>query len=200
VRWRTYPHIGYRSSSPFHKVIVCEHPRRGTRISVVLVHLDHIEQRGTNMSHTVLTSPAEDPTEPEKLTSIVAREHFDRQFTPTSLLPDPAAFAMNLTRRTIEVLQGARDITQIARWVTDDVYFSLLDQINARTRKMSLIAPGAKPRTLRDFTLTTVKISEPREGIIEACVMVSGSRRSRAVALRLEGLDNRWRASSFAML
>jgi hypothetical protein len=152
------------------------------------------------MSHTVLTSPAEDPAEPEKLASIVAREHFDRQFTPTSLLPDPAAFAMNLTRRTIEVLQGARDITQIARWVTDDVYFSLLDQINARTRKMSLIAPGAKPRTLRDFTLTTVKISEPREGIIEACVMVSGSRRSRAVALRLEGLDNRWRASSFAML
>jgi hypothetical protein len=123
------------------------------------------------MSHTVLTSPAEDPAEPEKLASIVAREHFDRQFTPTSLLPDPAAFAMNLTRRTIEVLQGARDITQIARWVTDDVYFSLLDQI-----------------------------SEPREGIIEACVMVSGSRRSRAVALRLEGLDNRWRASSFAML
>jgi hypothetical protein len=30
--------------------------------------------------------------------------------------------------------------------------------------------------------------------------MVSGSRRSRAVALRLEGLDNRWRASSFALL
>ncbi|MGB3376691.1 MAG: Rv3235 family protein, partial [Microbacterium sp.] len=42
--------------------------------------------------------------------------------------------------------------------------------------------------------------SAPADGIVEAVVVVAGPGRTRAVAIRLEGLDSRWRASSFAVL
>jgi hypothetical protein len=43
-------------------------------------------------------------------------------------------------------------------------------------------------------------MSEPRDGIVEAVVIVHGRARSRAVAIRLEGLDHRWRASALSIL
>ena len=37
-------------------------------------------------------------------------------------------------------------------------------------------------------------------GVVEAVVVVAGPGRARAVAIRLEGLDHRWRATSLAVL
>ena len=45
-----------------------------------------------------------------------------------------------------------------------------------------------------------ILISEPRDGVIEAVVMVHTRARARAVAIRLEGLDSRWRASAINVL
>jgi len=50
----------------------------------------------------------------------VPDEFFGHQPTPSAELPDPAPLIENLTRCVIEVLAGARDLEQIARWVTDD--------------------------------------------------------------------------------
>ncbi|WP_309615898.1 Rv3235 family protein, partial [Salinibacterium sp.] len=41
---------------------------------------------------------------------------------------------------------------------------------------------------------------EPRDGAVEAVVIVRNRARTRAVALRLEGLDNRWRATAINVL
>jgi hypothetical protein len=152
------------------------------------------------MSHIAIATPAEDPEGNERFRIISENERFDRQFTPTSQLPDPGVFAENLTRRAIEVISGSRDLAQIARWVTDDVFAALQEQVNARIRKMSLIPEDKQQRTIRNFTISHVRLSQPREGVIEACLLVHGSKRMRAVALRLEGFDHRWRASSFTLL
>ena len=40
----------------------------------------------------------------------------------------------------------------------------------------------------------------PADGVVEAVVIVSGPARTRAVAMRLEGWDGRWRANSVALL
>ena len=45
-----------------------------------------------------------------------------------------------------------------------------------------------------------VTVGNPREGVVEACVVVRGAKRIRAAALRLEGYDRRWRATSFTIL
>ncbi len=50
-----------------------------------------------------------------------SEDFFGQQPTSTSALPDPAPLLENLTRCVIEILAGARELEQIARWVSDDV-------------------------------------------------------------------------------
>ncbi|KQV24462.1 Rv3235 family protein [Yonghaparkia sp. Root332] len=128
---------------------------------------------------------------------IAHEEFFDYQPTSTADLPDPRPLVENLTRCVIEILAGARELEQIARWVTDDVYSTLLKRqvISARAR-----AARGRPAVRPAFALGSTIICEPRDGIIEAVVVVNSRARSRAVAVRLEGLDRRWRASAIHVL
>ena len=45
------------------------------------------------------------------------REFFGQQPTSTASLPDPRPLLENLTRCVVEILAGARELEQIARWV-----------------------------------------------------------------------------------
>jgi hypothetical protein len=126
-----------------------------------------------------------------------AEDFFGQQPTSTRSLPDPQPLLENLTRCVIEILAGARDLEQIARWVSDDVYRSLLKRvvIAARARQVR----GQKP-SRPAFVLGSVRVCEPRDGVVEAVVVVHNRARSRAVAIRLEGLDRRWRATAISVL
>lgn len=144
------------------------------------------------------SSPAFDGTAVRALAPrFAADDFFDQQPTPTSALPDPRPLVENLTRCVIEILAGARELDQIARWLSDDVYRHLLKRVvlSSRTRQAKG-APALRPT----FTLGTVQLCEPRDGVIEASVVVRGRARVRAVALRLEGLDRRWRATAIHVL
>lgn len=124
-------------------------------------------------------------------------EFFAQQPSPRSALPGPVPLLENLTRCVIEILAGARDLEQISRWVTDDVYRHLLKRVvlSARARQAKGKAP-ARPT----FSIGSVSLCEPRDGIVESVVIVRGRARVRAVAIRLEGLDNRWRATAINVL
>ncbi|MCC6270964.1 MAG: 3-hydroxyacyl-CoA dehydrogenase [Microbacteriaceae bacterium] len=126
-----------------------------------------------------------------------ADEFFSHQPSPRSALPGPAPLLENLTRCIIEILAGARDLEQISRWVTDDVYRHLLKRVvlSARARQAKGRVP-ARPT----FSIGSVSIFEPRDGIVEAVIIVRGRARVRAVAIRLEGLDSRWRATTINVL
>jgi hypothetical protein len=67
---------------------------------------------------------------------------------------------------------------------------------------LSARAREAKGRTVArpTFTIGSTSVNEPRDGVVEAVVIVHGRARTRAVALRLEGLDNRWRATAINVL
>jgi len=126
-----------------------------------------------------------------------SEEFFGRQPTARDRLPNPEPLVANLARCVVEVLAGARDLEQISRWVSDDVYRNLLKRviISARARQ----ARGA--RVARpSFSFGSTSLSEPRDGVVEAVVIVHGRARSRAVAIRLEGLDGRWRATTISVL
>ncbi len=131
------------------------------------------------------------------LARIAHEEFFDYQPTSTADLPDPRPLVENLTRCVIEILAGARELEQVARWVTDDVYRTLLSRasISARSRA-ARGAPVVRPT----FSVGEPRISEPRDGVIEAVTIVTSRARARAVAIRLEGLDRRWRASALSVL
>jgi hypothetical protein len=124
-------------------------------------------------------------------------DFFDHQPTPTTALPDPRPLIENLTRCVIEILAGARELDQIARWLTDDVYRHLLKRVVLSSRaRQAKGAPALRPT----FAIGSVIVCEPRDGIVEATVVVRGRARVRAVALRLEGLDRRWRATAIHVL
>lgn len=124
-------------------------------------------------------------------------EFFGAQPTSSSQLPNPEPLLQNLTRCVIEILAGARELEQIARWVSDDVYRHLLKRVVISSRARA--AKGVQARRPA-FTIGSTTVTQPRDGVVEAVVIVRGRARARAVALRLEGLDRRWRATAINVL
>lgn len=124
-------------------------------------------------------------------------EYFDPQPTSTSSLPNPVPLMENLARCVLEVLAGARELDQLSRWVADDVYRHLLKRVVLSTRaRQARGTPVGRP----SFRIGNTITCEPADGVIEGVVIVHGKARTRAVAIRLEGLDNRWRASAINVL
>jgi len=136
-------------------------------------------------------------SEREAAEGFIADDFFGHQPSSRSVLPDPEPLLINLTRCVIEVLAGARELDQLARWVSDDVYRHLLKRVVLSARARAVKGQRAQRPTI---TMGRVTINEPRDGIIEAVVIVHSKVRVRAVAIRLEGLDNRWRASAINVL
>ncbi|GAA1518016.1 hypothetical protein BJ978_002029 [Agromyces terreus] len=124
-------------------------------------------------------------------------EFFGRQTASRSDLPDPEAMLQSLTHCVVEVMAGARDLEQLARWVTDDVYRTLSKRVVLANRARRI--KGLSPQR-PTFRVGRVVVTEPADGIVEAVVLVHQPHRVRSVAIRLEGLDQRWRASAIAVL
>ncbi|GAA4175657.1 hypothetical protein GCM10022287_21620 [Gryllotalpicola koreensis] len=77
------------------------------------------------------------------------------------------------------------------------MYTKLARRVSFAARSRSLKrTPAQRPR----MTILSVRTFEPGPGIVEATVVVQMPQRVRAVALRLEGLDSRWRATSISVL
>lgn len=124
-------------------------------------------------------------------------EYFAPQPTPRAELPDPQPLLRSLTQGVLEVLAGIREVDQLARWFNEDAYRKLVIRANLSARARS--ARGVAP-TRPTFEIRSIRVSEPVDGIVEAVIVVAGPGRTRAVAVRLEGLDRRWRATSLAVL
>jgi hypothetical protein len=112
-------------------------------------------------------------------------------------LPDPKPLAEALARCVVEILAGTRELDQIARWLSADVHSHLMKRVvlSKRARQVSGESP-ARPT----FTMGGTVLCRPESGVVEAVVIVHGRVRSRAVAIRLEALDERWRASAVHVL
>ncbi len=124
-------------------------------------------------------------------------EFFAPQRTPSTSLPDPEPFLRNIARGVLEVLAGVREVDQLARWLTEEPYRKLVTRANLAARARSARGvPARRPV----HTILSVHQSSPADGVIESVVIVRGPARTRAVALRLEGMDGRWRTTSLALL
>lgn len=124
-------------------------------------------------------------------------EYFAPQRTPSVDLPAPEPLVRNLTIGVLEVLAGVREVDQLARWLGEDAFRALVTRANLSARARSARGvPAARPV----HRILSIRHSTPADSIVEAVVIVAGPVRTRAVALRLEGWDGRWRATSLALL
>jgi hypothetical protein len=110
-------------------------------------------------------------------------------------LPDPGPWTGQLVQAVLEVLAHERPRHQLVRWLTPEVYADLGVHLAAR-RPPSGPRPGGRARR----TVSSIHVFEPADGVAEATAVVVGGRRARAVAVRLEGWDGRWRCTRLAIL
>ena len=119
-----------------------------------------------------------------EITAFVAR-----QPTRSAELPDPRRWAVRLAQGIVEALHGHRPLQQLIRW-TDEPVYRLLE------RRRSVQRAGTGPRPL----VRSMRICQPGEGVVEASAVVETGGRCRALAMRLEGLDGRWRCTALEIL
>jgi len=122
---------------------------------------------------------------------------FAPQRTPAAALPDPEPLLRNLTQGVLEALAGVRDVGQLARWMSAEAFRALVTRANLATRARS--ARGT-PATRPVHAILSVHRMSPTDDVVEAVVIVEGPARTRPLAIRLEGMDRRWRATSLALL
>ncbi len=108
---------------------------------------------------------------------------------------DDVAGALGLC--VAEILTGAREVDSIARWITDDVHRHLQHRAALAARARSL---GRHARARPLLRVGSVLVCHVTEGVAEATVVVLTRNRARAVALRLEDRQGRWRATAVGVL
>ncbi|MDQ6715712.1 MAG: Rv3235 family protein [Actinomycetota bacterium] len=110
--------------------------------------------------------------------------YFDQQRTRSSDLPDPYAVTQRLAQALVEVMAGTRPAPQLIRWTTPEVYAVLA--------RRALVAARRNLPSARRAVIRRVLVSEPADGVVEACAVIVQQDRVRAMAMRLTGLDGRW--------
>lgn len=116
---------------------------------------------------------------------------FGPQHTSSRDLPEPGAACAALVQAVVEVLGGIRPASQLARWLSSEVYTAICRRAALAARMRRDAAPTGRHAVVRG-----VRVCEPADGVVEGSAVVVEQDRVRAVALRLEGMDGRWRATA----
>ena len=116
---------------------------------------------------------------------------FARQPTRTEMLPDPHVVVPRFVQALVDVMAAQRPVSQLAGWTTGDVQAQLV-HLAAHAAE----ATTSDRRGWHRHRVMSVRITLPADGVVEASAVVRNSRRSRALALRMEGLDGRWRCTA----
>ena len=117
---------------------------------------------------------------------------FDPQPTSSADLPDARFWGGRIAQAILEVDCGVRPVAQLRRWASDDVYAHLRWR-SARNRA-TMPRDGSRQQPPR-VCVRSVRVCEPADGIAEVSAVVHDGQRPRALALRLEGSDGRWRCT-----
>jgi hypothetical protein len=125
-----------------------------------------------------------DMNAPSPLRLAVPPDRFDARPTGRSDLPEPSAFARRLLIGIIETATGRRSAGQLSQHTTATVQAGLARDAG----RISRLGTASRPATLHSLHL-----SEPADGVAEVVAVLRVGPRFRAVAIRLEGLDGRWR-------
>ena len=124
-------------------------------------------------------------------------DYFGEQYCKTSDLESPEKLLRMLAPAVVEVIAGVRNISQLAAHLSEDVYLRLRDRSVKVAQERAKRGEATKAPQLR---VGSMKKQEPRDGVVESVVLVQSATRTRAVTIRLEGINRRWRATSVSVI
>jgi hypothetical protein len=114
----------------------------------------------------------------------------DADFGPVwssrSDLPDPRETGRRVVTTVLEALAGRRPLPQVGPLTSPGVYTAL-----ATGRRPRWCAEGTAP-----ILVGAVHVCEPVDGVAEVSAVARRAGRAHAVAIRLEGIDGRWRCTA----
>jgi hypothetical protein len=108
-------------------------------------------------------------------------------------LPDPRRWVARFVQAAVEVAAGYRPPGQVLRWVDEEVH----ETLSRRHRLATHSSRG--PRPTARVRVRTIRVSSPRDAVVEASAVVADRGRIRAVAVRLEGRQGRWRVTALEL-
>jgi hypothetical protein len=151
-------------------------------------------------SHLRLIASIELPFETDD--PVVEEMSFDPQPTRRADLPHPQRIATQLVQALLEVLGGRRPVQQLRPMTSEDVYARVQHRVGVAhgMRAQHRRRLGSTPAVEAPARVSSVHIDEPADGVAEITAVVRHGERHRAVALRLEGMDGRWRCTVLHML
>lgn len=112
-------------------------------------------------------------------------------------LPDPVEQLKYLAPAVMEVLEGVRSIAQIGNMVTDDIYQLLKSRSSSKARDRF---SNSKRMPWPNIKVTRVHHEYTRPNLVQSVILLSTGKRTRAVAIRLEGRHGRWVATAITVL
>jgi len=122
---------------------------------------------------------------------------FGPELPKTEPLRRPQVFIAAIATAVNEVISGVRSVDQLQNVLNEHVYESL--KRRAVSRAQYRMKQGRKPQ-VQPTDVVRVRFQYPTEGVIESVVVLSSGRRSKAVAIRLEGIHNVWRATNIGFI
>jgi hypothetical protein len=125
-------------------------------------------------------------------------EFFGKQYSKNSELPDPTDRIKTLAFGVVQVVAGERSVDQIAHWVSEEVYLRI--RSIAQAAKLARRYGKNEPVRALKLEVRRVRLHSPRDGVVESVVLLEAHNRIRAVTIRLEGINRRWRATAVSLL
>ncbi|HEX2808012.1 MAG TPA: Rv3235 family protein [Kineosporiaceae bacterium] len=120
----------------------------------------------------------------------------EQESPPQRSLPPALHWTRQFVQAALEVAAGRRAPSQLVRWTSEDVFTTLARRaaLAARVDRAER-ATGATARNVA-VAVRSVRMCHPGDGIVEASAVVTDRGRVRAVALRVEGIEGRWRVTA----
>jgi hypothetical protein len=139
--------------------------------------------------HLSLVGPLDQPLpmaapEPAAPSGRLQPDPFAIRPTGRHELPDPTVLARRLVIGVIETATGRRSASQLRHHTSPAVQAGLARDAG----RISRLGTARRPASLH-----SLHVAEPADGVAEVAAVLRIGDRFRALALRLEGLDGRWR-------
>ena len=124
-------------------------------------------------------------------------EYFGEQYCSTVQLEPPEPLLRVLATAVVEVMAGVRNINQLGSLLSEDVFLRLRER---SIRVAQLRARNGEPARAPQLSVSDLHVEHPRDGVVESVVLVHSPSRTRAVTIRLEGVNRRWRAQAVSVI
>lgn len=152
-------------------------------------------------TYTQRGQAAQSPTPPRRTNELnttgmsqQAPTHPQGKYSIKDIQSSPRVWAAQMARCGLEIIEGARPLSQMTRWASPQAYRYLEQRRNAisSTQKPQPGLVGAKQRRVSPVRVLSAHSRATSPTTHEAVIVLNDGQRTRAAALTLENRCNQW--------